>query len=108
MTTRSILTYFLQSQIIRVSQLKLWCNKGLQLHHQGIARSPDAPDEDSVFEHRAQAEAYALQGQLMMAIEQLHFAQKSGDGDYFEHSQVDARLRELKQRHAEEIKDKKK
>ncbi len=59
-------------------------------------------------QHRAQAEAYALQGQLMMAIEQLHFAQKSGDGDYFEHSQVDARLRELKQRHAEEIKDKKK
>mgnify|MGYP002345626407 FL=1 len=59
-------------------------------------------------QHRAQAETYALQGQLLMAIEQLQLAQKSGDGDYFEQSQVDARLRELKQRHAEELKEKKK
>ena len=60
-----------------------------------------------VSQYRAQAEAYALQGQLLMAIEQLHLAQKSKDGDYFEQSQVDARLRELKQRYAEEQKEKK-
>ncbi len=59
-------------------------------------------------QHRAQAEAYALQGQLLVAIEQLQLAQKSGDGDYFEQSQVDARLRELKKRHAEEMKGNKK
>ena len=59
-------------------------------------------------QHRAQAETYALQGQLQLAIEQLQLAQKAGDGDYFEQSQVDARLRELKQRHAEELKEKKK
>lgn len=53
-------------------------------------------------QHRAQAEAYALQGQLQMAIEQLLLAQKRGDGDYFEQSKIDARLRELKQQHAEE------
>lgn len=58
-------------------------------------------------QYRAQAEAYALQGQLLMAIEQLHLAQKSRDGDYFEQSQVDARLRELKQRYADEHKEKK-
>jgi predicted Zn-dependent protease len=61
-----------------------------------------------VQQHRAQAEAYALNGQLLMAIEQLELAQKPGDGDYFELSQVDARLREFKQRHAEEVKEKKK
>ena len=33
-------------------------------------------------------------------------AQKSADGDYFEHSQVDARLRELRLRHAEEMRQK--
>lgn len=59
-------------------------------------------------QHRAQAEAYALQGQLLTAIEQLQLAQKTGDGDYFELSQVDARLRELKKRHAEETKSSKK
>ncbi|HMM53852.1 MAG TPA: M48 family metalloprotease [Candidatus Desulfobacillus sp.] len=55
-------------------------------------------------QHRAQAELYALQGQLVAAIQQLELAQKAGDGDFFEHSQVDARLRALRARHAEEVK----
>lgn len=55
-------------------------------------------------QHRAQAEAYLIQGQLLPAIEQLTLAQKAPDGDFYEHSQVDARLRELKARHAEETK----
>ena len=55
-------------------------------------------------QHRAQAEAYALQGQVPAAVEQLDLAQKSGDGNFYEQSQVDARLRELKKRMAEEAK----
>lgn len=58
-------------------------------------------------QYRAQAESYALQGQLLMAIEQLQLAQKSGEGDYFEQSKVDARLREFKKRHADETKESK-
>ncbi len=58
-------------------------------------------------QHRAQAEVYALQGQLLAAIEQLQLAQKSPDGDFFEYSQADARLRELKALQAEEIARKK-
>ena len=55
-------------------------------------------------QHRAQAEAYALQGQVPAAVEQLELAQKSGDGNFYEQSQVDARLREMKKRMAEEAK----
>lgn len=55
-------------------------------------------------QHRAQAEAYVLQGQLAAAVEQLLLAQKAPDGDFYEYSQVDARLRELKVRQAEEAK----
>lgn len=58
-------------------------------------------------QHRAQAELYALQGLLTEAIEQLQLAQKAPDGDFFEHSRVDARLRELRVRDAEEKKEKK-
>jgi predicted Zn-dependent protease len=58
-------------------------------------------------QHRAQGEVYVLQGQLLAAIEQLQLAQKSPDGDFFEYSQVDARLRELKAQHAEELARKK-
>jgi beta-barrel assembly-enhancing protease len=58
-------------------------------------------------EHWAQGEAYALQGQLLAAIEQLQLAQKAPDGDFYERSQVDARLRELKARQMEEMKQKK-
>lgn len=57
-------------------------------------------------QHRAQGEAYLLQGQLMPAIEQFDLAQKSPDGDFYEHSQIDARLRELKRRQADEAKQK--
>ena len=55
-------------------------------------------------QHRAQAEAYALLGQTPLAVEQMELAQKSGDGNFYEQSRVDARLRELKLRLAEETK----
>jgi predicted Zn-dependent protease len=57
-------------------------------------------------QHRSQAEVYALQGSLPGAIEQLQLAQRAGDGDFFEQSAVDARLRELKTKQAEEAKTK--
>jgi predicted Zn-dependent protease len=47
-------------------------------------------------QRRAQAEFYLLQGQLGAAIEQLEFAQREKDGDFYELSAVDARLRELR------------
>lgn len=55
-------------------------------------------------QHRALAELYALQGNLIAAVEQLQIAQKAGDGDFYEQSAIDARLRELKVRQAEEAK----
>ena len=57
-------------------------------------------------QHRAQAEAYVLQGQLGAAVEQLQYAQQSTDGNFYELSAVDARLRELRKLQAEEAKQK--
>jgi len=56
-------------------------------------------------QHRAQAEVYVLQGALPAAIEQLELARKAGDGDFYELSAVDARLRDLKTRLTEERRD---
>jgi predicted Zn-dependent protease len=53
-------------------------------------------------QHRALGESYALEGQLAAAVEQLELAQKSGDGNFYEQSQVDSRLREMKKRLADE------
>jgi len=58
-------------------------------------------------QHRAQAEFYVLQGQLGEAVEQLQYAQRSGDGNFYEQSVVDARLRELRKQQLEEAKQKK-
>jgi predicted Zn-dependent protease len=58
-------------------------------------------------QHRTQAEFYVLQGQLIPAVEQLQFAQKAGDGNFYEQSAVDARLRELRKQQLEEAKQKK-
>jgi len=57
-------------------------------------------------QHRALAEVFALQGQTAGAVEQLLQAEKAGDANFFEMSSIDARLRELKQRQIEELKEK--
>jgi predicted Zn-dependent protease len=55
--------------------------------------------------HQALAENYYLQGTLPAAIEQLQLAQKSGDGDFYQLSAVEARLRYLRTQQAEEKKN---
>ena len=55
-------------------------------------------------QHRAQAEAYLLRGQLGAAVEQLQFAQQATDGNFYEQSVVDARLRELRKLQEEDAK----
>jgi predicted Zn-dependent protease len=55
-----------------------------------------------LLQHQAQAEVYYLQGSLPAAIEQLQLAQKAGDGDFYQLSAVDARLREMRSRNPAE------
>ncbi|MFN4149280.1 MAG: M48 family peptidase, partial [Rhodocyclaceae bacterium] len=54
-----------------------------------------------LLQHRAQAEAYLAEGQLDEAILQLELARQANDGDFYVQSEVDARLRELRQRKME-------
>jgi predicted Zn-dependent protease len=49
-------------------------------------------------QHRATAEAYALQGNLEAALLQLHIAKRTPGADYFEASIIDSRLRAMQQR----------
>jgi len=55
-----------------------------------------------LLQHQAQAEAYVLQGSAQAAIEQLQIALKAGDGNFYQLSSVEARLRELRAKLAEE------
>ncbi|MBC7943679.1 MAG: M48 family metallopeptidase [Burkholderiales bacterium] len=59
------------------------------------ARSYAALDK-KLLQHKAQAEAYVRLGTLPAAIEQLQIALRSGDGDFYQLSSVEARLRELR------------
>lgn len=56
-------------------------------------------------QHRAQAEAYVHMGSTTAAVEQLQLGLKAGDGDYYQLSAAEARLRELRRRDAEERRD---
>ena len=58
-------------------------------------------------QHRALGELMALRGNLPAAIDQYQLAQKSPDGDFFEQSGVDARLRELRRLRVDEEKEEK-
>jgi beta-barrel assembly-enhancing protease len=51
--------------------------------------------------HRAQGEAYVRMGNVAGAVEQLQLAVKSGDGDFYQLSSAEARLRELRRMHDE-------
>jgi len=55
-----------------------------------------------LLQHQAQAESYFLQGATQAAIEQLQIALKAGDGNFYQLSSVEARLRELRAKLSEE------
>jgi predicted Zn-dependent protease len=55
-----------------------------------------------LLQHQAQAEVYVLQGSLPAAIEQLQLARAAGDGNFYQLSEVDSRMRELKAQHQRE------
>ena len=55
-----------------------------------------------LLQHQAQAEVYVLQGSLPAAIEQLQLARSAGDGDFYQLSVVDARLKDLRSQDAAE------
>ena len=52
-------------------------------------------------QHRALAEAYVLIGSLPAAIDQLQIGLKAGDGDFYQMSSAESRLKELRARDAE-------
>jgi predicted Zn-dependent protease len=60
-----------------------------------------------LLQHQAQAEVYVLQGSLPAAIEQLTLARAAGDGDFYQLSVIDARLKDLRSQHTEETRDNK-
>jgi beta-barrel assembly-enhancing protease len=57
-----------------------------------------------LLQHQAQGEYYALQGAFPAAIEQLQLARTAGDGDFYQLSVVDARLKELRAQQTAEVK----
>jgi predicted Zn-dependent protease len=53
-------------------------------------------------QHRAQGEAYFRNGQLAAAVEQMQIALKTGEGDFYQLSAIEARLRELRRMQLEQ------
>ncbi|HEX7251219.1 MAG TPA: M48 family metalloprotease [Burkholderiales bacterium] len=60
-----------------------------------------------LLQHQEQAEYYALLGNLPGEIEQLQLARAAGDGDFYQLSVIDARLKDLRAQHQQEIADSK-
>ena len=69
-----------------------------------IAARAYAAQNKQMVSHRHQAEYYAWQGNLKGAIDQLEIASKAGDGDFYQASVVDTRLRALRRENAEQSK----
>jgi len=86
---------FVESQLVRFP------NDGpLQL----LAARSYAAQDKQMLAHHHQAEYYAWQGNLKGAIDQLEIASKMKDGDFYQASMVDTRLRALKREMADQNK----
>jgi predicted Zn-dependent protease len=72
--------------------------------HEIAARAYAAQDK-RLKQHEHQGEYYAWAGNLPMAVEQLQLAVKSGDGDFYQMSVVETRLRAMRQEMAEQQKE---
>jgi predicted Zn-dependent protease len=74
-------------------------------HLRGLQAQTYAALGKRLLQHQAQAELYVLKGSMPAAIEQLQLARAAGDGNFYELSAVEARLKELRARHAQELRD---
>jgi predicted Zn-dependent protease len=50
-----------------------------------------------MMQHKSLAEAYVAAGNLPLAVEQLQLALNAGNGDFYQMSSIEARLRELRE-----------
>lgn len=83
----------------------------------GSSLSPDDPDYHALLarsyeklgkkslQYQHTGEMYALLGATEAAVYQYGMAQKAADGDFYTMSEIDARLRELRQQMIQEKKD---
>ena len=71
--------------------------------HQVAARAYAALDK-KLMQHKHQGEFYAWQGNLKGAVDQFELASKANDGDFYQLSVVDTRLRALKREVVEQQK----
>jgi predicted Zn-dependent protease len=62
---------------------------------------------EPMLEHKAMAENYYLRGSLSAAVEQLQIARRNGNGDFYELSQIDARMRDLQAQLTQDKEDRK-
>jgi predicted Zn-dependent protease len=67
-----------------------------------IAAKAYAAQDKRLKQHEHQGEFYAWAGNLPLAIEQFQLAAKSGDGDFYQMSVIDTRLRALRLEMAEQ------
>jgi predicted Zn-dependent protease len=75
---------------VRLHKLRAQCHAGLG---------------QVALQHQALAEAFALMGQTAAAIEQLQLAQRAADANFYDMSAIDARLRQMKLKRLEEVKE---
>jgi len=69
-----------------------------------LAARAYAASGKNLLQHKHQGEYYAWQGNLKGAIDQFELATKANDGDFYQLSVIDTRLRTLRKEVAEQQK----
>lgn len=88
-------TYSVEAALKFINQQLLFTPNDVRLYN--LQAQGYAALGHNLLQHRAQAEAYVRQGYLTAAIDQLQIALRSNDGDFYQVSGVEARLKELRE-----------
>ena len=108
--TFNLLTIEAQLKLKQFEPAIVWLKRQTRLHPDdaawwGLLSMAYAQSGKIALQHASMAEKYVADGAWVAAMEQMRLAKASGDADFYQSSEIDARARQIQELYRQELKD---
>jgi predicted Zn-dependent protease len=108
--TFNLLTIEAQLKLKQFESAIVWLKRQTRLHPDdaawwGLLSMAYAQSGKIALQHASMAEKYVADGAWVAAMEQMRLAKASGDADFYQSSEIDARARQIQELYRQELKD---
>lgn len=108
--TLNLLTIDAQLKLKQFDAAIAWLKRETKLHPDeprwwGLLSMAYAQSGKIALQHASMAEKYVADGAWIAAIEQMRLAKLSGDADFYQSSEIDARARQIQELYRQELRD---